>query len=108
MTETYQKTRLNDQKWPEMFQNDLKRLKTILNAHEWHKWLIWQWKKDKVTKMIKNDQEWLKATNNDQKQPKMTKNNKKMTQNNSRRPKLTKNDAKKQSVTKKLHSQKIT
>ena len=54
---------------------------------------------NKVTKMIKNDQEWLKATNNDQKQPKMTKNNKKMTQNNSRRPKMTKNDAKKQSVT---------
>ena len=65
-------------------------------------------KNDKVTKMIKNDQEWLKAINNYQKQPKMTKNNKKMTQNNSRWPKLTKNDAKKQSVIKDYKSQKIT
>ena len=86
--------RVNDQKWPEMFQNDLK--------------LFLMPKKDTNGLDVQNDQKWLKATKNNKTQPKMTKNNKKMTQNNSRRPKLTKNDAKKQSVTKNYKSHKIT
>ena len=63
---------LNDQKWPEMFQNDLKWLKTILNAQKDTNDLNEQSdvNDQKWQKMTKSNQKWPKAIKNDQKQPK--------------------------------------